>query len=142
MALFTRFGSAVCFTLVCVGCDRMNSQVLGGRTAPSIWIDAPLDGSTVPLAPVEVVSHSTDPFRISRVELSVNGSVIDTTRNSNPSPGLVTTRQTWRPREPGNYTLSIRARNSNGFWGDSVQEVVTVEGAMPSASSMPTRQDP
>jgi|SRR5262245_39505256 len=142
MGRFTRFDSAVFVALVCVGCNRIHSQVLGGRTAPSTWVDAPLNGSTVPLAPVEVVSHSTDLFRISRVELRANGSVIDTAVNSDATPALVTTRQTWTPQGPGNYTLSIRAQNINGFWGDNVQEVVTVEGARPSASSMPTPRRP
>ena len=44
--------------------------------AAQAWIDAPLDGSTIPLDPYEIVMHAYDPGGVTQVELKVNGSLL------------------------------------------------------------------
>lgn len=46
------------------------------RGGPMAWIDAPLDGSTLPLAPYEIVFHCSAPSDVAWVELSVDGAVL------------------------------------------------------------------
>jgi hypothetical protein len=36
--------------------------------SPFVWIDAPLDGSTLPLAPYPVVAHANSPDGIARFQ--------------------------------------------------------------------------
>ena len=83
---------------------------------PHIWLDAPLDGSAVALlAPLEVVSHSSDPMRIVQVELSVNGAVLRTDANSDTQKPLVTMRQQWMPPAPGNIESRCARRTQAAF---------------------------
>lgn len=107
------------------GCAIAQSQSVAA-SQPHSWIDAPLDGSALPLAPVQVISHSTDLFSIVQVELSVNGQVIQTQANTNPTQNLVLVTETWSPNAPGNYTLRVRAMNSISVWGEIAQAVVTI----------------
>ncbi len=129
----------LCFVTVLAslsfGCTKagQGNVIIGGLKA---WIDAPLDGSTIPLAPYEVVSHGTDPGGISQVELSINGGVFKT--DSAPGHTLVTMRQMWTPPGPGNYTLMVRAQ-AGGGWSDYAKAVVTVAGATATPTPSPAR---
>ena len=95
---------------------------------PRVWMDAPLNNSTLPLAPLEIVSHSSDPLRVTQIELSVNGSVLRTDPNLDQAKSLVTTRQAWSPPAPGNYTLLVRAMNSASVWSEYAQSLVVIGG--------------
>jgi hypothetical protein len=93
------------------------------------WIDAPLDGSTLPLTPpYEIVLHAYDSAGVTQVELKANGSLLSTLTNPNTGQLLATLKYPWSPAAPGNYTLSARAQSSNGLWGSETSIVVTVEG--------------
>lgn len=118
---------SVLFAIIGAACSPGGSQNVV-KPGPQSWIDAPLPGSNLPLAQFQVVSHSTDPAHIAQVELSVNGGVVRTDPNSDPSALLVTTKQQWMPPGPGNYTLAVRAQNTAGSWGDYAQAVVTIGG--------------
>lgn len=96
-------------------------------SGPQSWFDAPLDNSILPMGAVQVTSHAADPGGLKQMELSVNGAVVDTSPSST-SDHLVTFNQTWTPSGPGNYTLKVRAQNSNGDWGGYTSEQVTVSG--------------
>jgi hypothetical protein len=110
--------------ILLTGCGA--GQISGGQTQS--WIDAPLNNSNLPLAPVKVISHSSDPSSIVQVELSVNGTVIRTDTNQDTSRTLVMMSQEWIPSTPGTYTLQVRAQNTAGHWSDYGVVNVTVEG--------------
>jgi hypothetical protein len=93
--------------------------------APQAWIDAPLDGMTLPLQPYTLTLHSSDPKGISRMEVSINGDVLATLLNPNPAQLLVYLTQSWQPTAPGRYVISARAQNIAGTW--SAEDAVTVE---------------
>jgi hypothetical protein len=95
---------------------------------PRVWLDAPLNNSTLPLAPLEIVSHSNDPLRVTQIELSVNGSPLRTDPNPDAAQSLVTMRQQWSPPAPGNYTLLVRAQNSASVWSEYAQSLVVIGG--------------
>jgi hypothetical protein len=104
------------------------AQQVAQTSGPRAWIDAPLNGSSLPLAACEVVWHGAYAAGIAQLELSVNGSVVATIPNSDPAQTLVTARYTWTPPAPGNYTLQARAQSQPGDWGAPVTAIVTVGG--------------
>lgn len=106
-------------------CSLPLSQTSNG---PQAWIDKPLNGSLLPLAPVEVLSHASDLGGVANIELSVNGSVVAVSPSPNPSETLVNVTQTWTPPQPGNYLLQVRAQNSGGVWGAYASATITITG--------------
>jgi hypothetical protein len=107
-----RFLFLLTFALATVRCAP---QVSTGGGGPQAWIDAPLEGMQLPLAPYEIVTHAEDPAGISQFEFSINNSVIATTAGSAGS--LSTVRQMWNPAAPGDYVISVRAMSASGAWG-------------------------
>src|SRR5689334_5641771 len=109
-------------------------------TGPAAWIDAPLDGSTIPLAPYNVVTHGSDPGGMSTFELKINGHVMST----DPVGGdqavktIAHMSQAWLPPAPGTYLLEIRAANVNGEYGPSAFSNVTVGDVPAEISATPT----
>ncbi len=118
---------SILFVTIGVACSPGVSQNVV-KPGPLSWIDAPLPGSNLPLAQLQVTSHSSDPLHIAQIELSVNGGVLRTDPASDSAATLVTTKQQWIPPGPGNYTLMVRAQNAAGAWGDYAQAVVTIGG--------------
>lgn len=112
--------------LVCLialaGCNPGGAVAEAG---PRAWIDAPESGTLLPLAPVEVISHATDPGGIAEVELSANGAVISSDAVTETT-ALITMRQTWTPAADGVYLLSIRAQSKSGVWSPVASVEVTV----------------
>ncbi len=90
------------------------------------WIDAPLDGSTIPLKSYEIVIHAYDPVGVTQVELSANGNLLANLSNPDSGKQLSTLKYNWLPAGPGNYTLQTRAKNAGGTWGGEARVVVTV----------------
>jgi hypothetical protein len=96
------------------------------HAGPSAWIDTPLDGSILPLAPYEVVFHGNDPAGVAQIELSVDGEVLVSNPNPAPAQLLVTMRHTWQPPAPGNYILRVRTQSETSVWGEYASATVTV----------------
>lgn len=113
------------------------------------WIDAPLDGSVLPLAPVDVVAHSADQAGIAEVIFDVDGADVDAAvQPAAASSRLVTSRFRWVPPGFGTYVLTVRARNPAGELGAPATATVVISedaipaptvdpGASPGASSSP-----
>ncbi len=124
----TIFLAAILIPIVLAACSGANppSAASIGTLA---WIDAPLNGSTLPLAPINIVSHSSDQAGITQVELSVNGAVVRTDQNQAANQHLVLMSQTWTPTAAGNFKLLVRAQNLSGAWSDYAQTTITINGA-------------
>ncbi len=86
----------------------------------------PLDGSLLPLAPYEVVFHCADPVGVQQGEFRVNGQVLSSPVNTDANSHLVTFRLEWMPVEAGEYTLQVRALNTNGIWSDYAEARVRI----------------
>src|SRR5580765_37216 len=67
------------------------------------WFDAPLTGSQLPLAPVDVISHHYSPTGVSQIELSINGVALRTDPNPDPASTFLNITQSWLPAGPGTY---------------------------------------
>ena len=121
LLLLTLMGIA----LVAASCGPQAPAIALG---PSVWIDKPLPGSTIPVAPYEVVSHASSPQGIMSFELSVDGEVIATNDVPADQQGetLAYIMQVWVPDGPGVYELSVRAMDTAGDFGPMAAVMVTV----------------
>lgn len=99
--------------------------------APQAWIDAPLDGMLLPLAPYEIVAHASDPGGISQIEFSINGTAIGNVSGSGP---LFTAQQGWTPAAPGEYVIRARGMNTGGAWSQYAEVRVVVQGQTETAT--------
>ncbi len=98
------------------------------------WIDAPLDGMKLPLAPYKIVFHITDSAAVTAGELSINGSVIALLTNPQPGTNLAALSYDWTPEKAGTYTIQTRAQGEAGAWGSYAQVVVEVGEPTPTVT--------
>ena len=97
------------------------------------WIDAPLDGSTLALAPYTVVFHGASFVGVTEFEVRVDGVVLAITTpisggSGGPNYGtLFLSEYVWTPPAPGTYIISVRAKG-NGGYSPYDQAQVTIEG--------------
>lgn len=103
-------------------------EIPGEAFGPQAWVDAPIDGSELPLAPYEVVAHASSPNGVASFEFSVNG-VVENPTLVNPDQldqTLAYVMFMWTPPAPGTYRLSVRAADASGGYGPAAQAFVTV----------------
>ena len=113
-----------------------NPQV---ETAAQAWLDAPLNDSLLPFAPVDVTSHFYHPSGVKQIELSIDGSVLRTDPSPDTKTGFVYLTQKWSPPVPGTYRLSVRAQSNSGDWGDTANITVTVGEVITVTPSIPAQ---
>ncbi|MBI9049193.1 MAG: hypothetical protein JEZ00_07230 [Anaerolineaceae bacterium] len=131
--------------LLLAGCnmpdnDNPGTAYLSGDSSPQAWIDAPLNESYLSLAPYTIVYHISDQVSVAVGELSINGRVVASLPNPNPSKKLATLKVLWDPPAPGEYLLSVRAQGADGAWGSEAQSVVYIGdgSATPTLLETPT----
>lgn len=137
------FATILFITLILgmAGCNY-NGAPKADQSVVSAWIDKPLDDSTFPLGPIEVVAHGAAYDQVAQLELSVQF-------QSNPTGAVVAanapevvnvkaggsggtqavlgrTNWIWTPAKPGVYTLHVRAQKGDGSWSDDATAEVTV----------------
>ncbi len=110
------------------------------------WIDAPLPGSHLPLAPVEIVAHASSRAGIASFEIDLNGQPLASANpdpigqsSANPDPigqRLVYMRYFWQPTAPGTYLIEVKPMDNSGLPGAPVQ--VTVVVGEPTPTITPT----
>ena len=102
---------------------------------PTTWLDRPLDGVTLPLAPVTIQVHASDADGVAAFEFFVYDSPLVTV----PAEGFRLCEATagWNPTEPGTYNIHARATDSQGNVGPYATSRVTV-GQLSQASATPT----
>ena len=109
------------------------------KVSANAWIDAPLNDSVLPFAPVDVTSHFYHPSGVKQIELSINGSVLRTDPSPDTKTDFVFITQKWSPPAPGEYLLSVRAQSNGGDWGDTANASVTVGEALTVTPTIPAR---
>jgi len=134
--------------ILLVGCNRTTAGQGAAAGGPRAWIDAPLDGSSLPLGPVAVVAHGADIGGLARAEFSVDGlAFLDPDPPQDQAASLVTWHQVWEPSGPGTYQIQVRVQNHDGDWSAPAQVNVTIQSAetptpvarpTPAASPTPT----
>ena len=124
-------GKLFCLFLILIistGCTTQQTEPPAETTlAPQAWIDAPLNGSILPLGEdYEVVFHIAHPGGVVSGELSINDGIFAQPANPNGSLSPATLRVNWTPPQPGTYTLKVRAQSAEGEWGGYDTAVVNV----------------
>ena len=124
--IFTLLLIIITFSLA--GCNFPGVVAPGpaGVMAPTAWLDAPLDGMFIPLAPYEVIFHIADEGGVAQGELSVNGQVLSSLQNPDGTETPATLRAMWTPPGPGVYTIQVRAQGTSGNWSGYASARVTV----------------
>ena len=121
-----------------LGAVVLGACAQGVSDSPQAWIDTPLNGWTLPLGPVEVVSHASDLSGISTVEFSVNGAVIASGPPEDGNATLVTSRFFWQADQEGTFTLQVRGQGTSGAWSEPATVVITVSATTPTPTATPT----
>ena len=137
----SRFTIVFFIILALTGCTQsaVPSQTPGSRS----WVDAPLPGSTLPLAPVEIIGHANNPQGVRSYELSVNGQTQQTNLLEPDQMGeaLAYFSTSWDPPAPGTYRLSIRSAGEDGVMGDAAEVTIQVGQLPPTSTSTPVTPD-
>jgi len=94
--------------------------------APLAWIDAPLDGTRLPLGSIEIVTHASAPGGVALIQLQINQQVMTEKKPDEISNGLALANFVWTPTEPGEYLLTVSAREADGAWGPYASAVIQV----------------
>jgi len=124
------------------GCSPAKSTARGAfispaGDAPQAWVDAPLDGMRIPLAPYEFVAHGTAAAGVIQLEWILNGASLGGTAAEGRGK-LATFRYNWTPPGGGSYTLQVRAQDGKGAWSETDQVTFTVGEPTPTFTVTPT----
>ncbi len=92
---------------------------------PQAWIDAPLDGSNLPLAPYKIVFHAYAAGNPKAVGLTINGQAVTPDPLELNQP-LVTVSYQWSPEQPGRYVIVARTQDQKGTWSEPHTHVVVI----------------
>ena len=112
---------------ILAGCTLPQESVeVSYADAPRAWIDAPLDGTQLPLGPVEIVTHASAPDGVALIQLQVNQQVMTEKSPDEVSDGLALANFIWTAEEPGEYLLTVAAREADGAWGPYASAVIQV----------------
>lgn len=116
---------ALAFALV-TACGPQNAPAVG----PQAWVDAPLHGSTIPLAPYQIIAHGASPSGVSQFELMITGQAAEMIPAPADQAGqtLVYINHMWTPPAPGTYLIQVRAAGADGTYGQMAEAQVMVEG--------------
>lgn len=98
----------------CAGCELEAKipPMLVSEPATQTWIDAPLDGSTIPLAPYQIIFHAASSSGLTRIELLINGQIVNSwTPEGNQT--IFADTYDWLPPAPGTYLIEVRSSESN-----------------------------
>ena len=126
--------------ILLTGCTLPQEKVeVSYSDAPLAWIDAPLDGTHLPLGPVEIVTHASSPTEVLSVQLQVNQQIVAEKPPDEVSAGLALANFVWQAEEPGEYLVTVAARGTDGVWGPYASAVILVgEISEPLVESSPT----
>ena len=118
---------------------------------PTVWLDQPLDGARLPLAPQEITAHASDTTGVASFEFYVDGNLLVSAParmiapldvytasfpGSESTAYLADATVGWNPSRPGVYTVSAKATDIQGNAGAEARAVVTVGEVV--SPSLPT----
>jgi hypothetical protein len=127
------FSAALAMSVLLAACGAP------GR-GPMAWLDQPLDGSRLPLAPVTILAHAADADGVASFEFFIDQDPLATAPAGGGRLGQATVG--WTPADPGTYTVRARAIDSAGNAGSEATSVVTIGRLFePSPTSAPGREE-
>jgi hypothetical protein len=110
---------------------------LGQATPPTIAITAPVDGQQVEQGQeIAIQFTATDAQGVARVEIGVDGVLLQTALNPSPAAGTpFSGQQTWTATAPGSHSVMAVAYNSAGTASSPAVVSITVLGGRASVAS-------
>ncbi len=104
---------------VCISLAIISLVLSACAAAPAgdaaIWIDAPRDGLAFEVVqPIQIEGHASSRGGVSRVELWVDGALIETISELAPKGEFVSYHTTWTPSGTGTYTIQTLAYSIDG----------------------------
>ena len=90
-------------------------------------VDAPANGTTLPMAPVNIAYHASSTDGISAVELTINGEVVNSFATPGSDQQVVALQYNWQPSVSGSHTIRVRAQSTSGAWSDYAAATVTIQ---------------
>ncbi len=129
------------FMVVCA-CSLINLSPTSSDIETTVGINSPLSGQTLAQGPVDIFFYAGSSVGISKVELSINGAVVQNVL-IHDAQNINVLQYQWTPVEAGIYQISVRAQNARGFWSESEAVTVTVSNQIsptlePTATFIPT----
>lgn len=111
---------------------------------PQVWLDHPLDDSTVPLEPLIIQAHASDADGVARIEFYVDHALLNAVDAGGVRLGRAAVE--WLPTASGTYAIRARAVDNSGNYGPDAFSYVVVDGEpvepvptqTPAATSTPT----
>jgi uncharacterized protein YraI len=124
------------FILVLTACNF-------GSGAPQSWIDQPLERlNPYALQTFILQAHASDANGVAKLEFSVDGDVTNTVDMDGGR--LEMAMAEWTPTEPGTYTISVRATDSQGNTGEpaSVEIIILGDAELAALKALQAEQEP
>lgn len=106
--MYKKWALLLSLTLFIVGCS-------GGTGGTSVWIDIPRNPTNLlEVGQISIVGHASSPEGVSKVEIWVNGTIVDTVTNPSSSENLAKFESNFMPTGPGEYQIQVVATGANG----------------------------
>lgn len=143
-----QIGIMVLLALLLASCGSGGITIdLGGdsssdkpEVAPvEVGVDAPANGTTLPMAPVNIAYHASCTDGVSAVELTINGEVVNSFATPGSDQQVVALQYNWQPAVSGSHTIRVRAQSTSGAWSDYAAATVTIQA--PAAPPPVVEQD-
>jgi hypothetical protein len=134
------FAVFILLPMVASACGPQVAPQAKYASGSQTWIDAPLAGSHLPLAAVDIVAHAANPDGIVSFEINLNGQLLAKTVPDTASidQTMMYTRYTWQPSAPGSYLIEVKAFDRKNQPGPPAQVTVEVGGPTPTEIQRPT----
>ncbi|HOJ00021.1 MAG TPA: Ig-like domain-containing protein [Anaerolineaceae bacterium] len=101
----------------------------------AVNVQAPAQGSQVPMGAVDIRYTATAPEGVAVVELSIDGYIVNSYTAPDPSQNTVALVYSWTPPTVGSHIIRVRVQDSKGTWSDYTDVMLTVTEAQPDQSA-------
>jgi len=143
MKTITTFLLISILAILLTGCQSQATETpvpVAQASTLQAWIDAPLDGSQLPLASYQVVYHGAAAAGIAEMELKIDGQLANVQPGNNGETFLKGNFE-WQPTSPGEHVLEVRTRSLEDEWSPAAvaHVIILVDTPTPTLTTTPTQ---
>jgi hypothetical protein len=126
---------------ITVDFGNSNSSSQAAAAPIEAGVDAPADGSTLAMGPVDISYHASSTEGVSAVELSIDGNVLSSIATPGSDQKVVALKYTWQPNQAGSHVIRVRAQNPSGTWSDYSTAMINIMGGQEQQAAEPQQQN-